>query len=115
MIRIQSPPQMNLSELREWLEMLLEGHDVKVLEVRSADADSSRAAKAQEPVPNPLSPSERRVLRALTRFDNTAEMAERLGKSVHTVEKHIENMERKLKVRSRARLVYRAMVLGYLR
>lgn len=106
---------MGLAELRELLEMLLEAHDVKVLEVRRADADGSRAAKARAPAPNPLTPSERRVLRALARCDSTAEMAEHLGKSVHTIEKHIENIGRKLKVRSRARLVYRAMVLGYLR
>lgn len=55
------------------------------------------------------------MLRAPTCFDSTAEMAEHLGKSVHTVEKHIENIERKLKVHSRARLVYRAIALGYLR
>jgi DNA-binding NarL/FixJ family response regulator len=78
---------MRLSALQKLLEMLLEEHGVNVLEVR----------------------------RALTRFDSTAEMAKHLGKSVHTIEKHIENMERKLKAHSRARMVYRAIVLGYLR
>lgn len=101
--------------MRELLGMLLEEHGVRIIAVRRAEADGSRFLKAPEPVPNPLSPSERRVLRALTRFDSTAEMAEHLGKSVHTVEKQIENIERKLKVHSRARLVYRAMALGYLR
>lgn len=49
----------------------------------------------------PLTPTELRVLRAFTQYDTNQEMADFLGVHVSTVRTHVNNLFRKLQVKSR--------------
>jgi DNA-binding NarL/FixJ family response regulator len=61
-----------------------------------------------------LSTTERAVLRAFTCCDTNEEIARQLGISPETVKTHVKSLYRKLRVRSRAYAVGRALRLGLL-
>jgi DNA-binding CsgD family transcriptional regulator/pimeloyl-ACP methyl ester carboxylesterase len=70
-----------------------------ILELVTGDAD------APQPTPRAdggLTPREREVLRLLAAGDANQEIALRLGLSVHTVERHVANIYRKIDARGRA-------------
>jgi DNA-binding CsgD family transcriptional regulator len=52
-----------------------------------------------------LTPREREIVELLGRGDRNAEMAQKLGKSPHTVKKQLQGIFRKLAVTSRAKLI----------
>jgi DNA-binding CsgD family transcriptional regulator len=52
--------------------------------------------------PDGLSPRELEVLRLVAAGDSNGEIAARLGLSIHTVERHVANLYRKIDARGRA-------------
>ena len=67
-------------------------------------AKTASAAAAGRPVPpsDGLSPRELEVLRLLAAGESNAQIARRLGLSIHTVERHVANLYRKIGARGRA-------------
>lgn len=62
--------------------------------------------------PTSLSPREYEVLRLITKGHKTAEIAEKLHVSVHTINSHRKNILRKLNLKSPAELIVYAMETG---
>ena len=65
-------------------------------------------------LPDPLTAREEAVLRLMTTTMSTAEIADELGVSVHTVKSHLASIYRKLSVRRRRQAVFRARELELL-
>lgn len=63
---------------------------------------------------NPLSCAEKRLLQSLLSYDTISEAAQVLYISPHTARKHLENIYRKLGVRSLHRALAIALRLGYI-
>jgi DNA-binding CsgD family transcriptional regulator len=59
-----------------------------------------------------LTPREVSVLNGIAQGLNSAEIAEQLGIKTSTVRTHVENARGKLKVRTRAELVAKAIISG---
>ena len=59
-----------------------------------------------------VSPREREIIRYVSQGMRNAEVAERLGISVRTVEKHLHNVFQKVGVRSRRELAGYALRVG---
>ncbi len=74
------------------------------LGISSSVADTSGRPRhaAEWPMPRALTTRELDVLRLLAQGETNAEIARRLGISVHTVERHVANLYRKIDARGRA-------------
>ena len=78
------------------------------------DPDEPKHSEREESAVEPLTSRETEVLHLLSRGYMYAEIAERLGISLHTVTSHIKNSYRKLAVHSAAAAVTRATELHFL-
>jgi pimeloyl-ACP methyl ester carboxylesterase len=70
---------------------------------------SGRIARARIPTAPALTPREQDVLRLLASGDSNTEIARRLGIAVHTVERHLANLYRKIGARGRTDAVAYAL------
>ncbi len=107
-LTVELPPGMPPAALRELLEM--NGIRVRDLETQ----EESLATAALQPASVRLTPAELAVLRAFTSCDTREEVARGLGVRPATVKSHTKNLFVKLRVRSRAFAVGRALRLGLL-
>src|SRR3954447_14775780 len=107
-LQVELPEGMSLASLRELLQM-------NGVTVRGCSRDACPEPAWQ---PNPLSlrltEAERAVLRAFTFCDTNEELAAALHVGVETVRTHVKSLYRKLRVKSRAFAVGRALRLGLL-
>jgi LuxR family maltose regulon positive regulatory protein len=83
---------------------------LNLLDGKQAAAPAGRP----EPLREPLSQSETRVLRCLPTNLSQAQIANELYVSVHTIRTHVKHLYAKLEVHERAEAVERARVLGLL-
>jgi LuxR family transcriptional regulator, maltose regulon positive regulatory protein len=79
-----------------------------------AGSGAATGAAERHPLPEPLSESERRVLRYLPTNLSKQEIAHELCVSVHTVKTHVHHLYTKLDVHCRREAVTRARTLGLL-
>ena len=91
-------------------------HAALIVEIRNVLAGSGLPTSGGEPEPlrNPLSTSETRILRYLPTNLTTPEIADQLHLSVHTVKTHIRHLYDKLGSHRRGEAVERARTLGLL-
>jgi LuxR family maltose regulon positive regulatory protein len=91
-------------------------HAALIVEIRNVLAGRGPPASGDEPEPlrNPLSTSETRILRYLPTNLTTPEIADELHLSVHTVKTHIRHLYDKLGSHRRGEAVERARALGLL-
>jgi DNA-binding NarL/FixJ family response regulator len=94
---------------RQFVEQLLRDAGLMVASRPPSDALPGLVIGSSD-----ITPCELVVLRALTVVSTSRRIAESLGVSPRTVDHHIENLKRKLGVKSRACLVARAVDLGLL-
>ena len=103
---VELPDEMTVASLRELLEM-------NGVTVRACLSKENSVVVSPSPsTAVRLTPAERDVLRAFTYCDSRREIAARLRVAPTTVKSHIESLYRKLRVRSRAFAVGRALRLG---
>lgn len=95
-----------LSEVQAAIDPVLAGRTVRSDRIREILADHSTSET--------LSGRERQVLMGIARGDSNARIADRLGISANTVDKHRTNMMRKLDVHSAAELLAQALRDGLL-
>ncbi len=81
----------------------------KVLDLLIAPPDDSKVASCE---PTELSPREYEVLQLVTKGYKTADIAEALHVSVHTINSHRKNILRKLNLKSPTELIVYAMESG---
>ncbi len=85
----------------------------EIFELRTG-LQSAGTDRASEPLPEPLTESELRILRLLATDLSKREIGNELYVSVNTVKTHVKHLYAKLDVRSRRQAVERARALGLL-